>query len=262
MSKHKAIIVGCGRIGVGRNWIETPYVYTHAGAYAALRDRVELIGFVDPDEAARKWATEKHGLPSWATMDEMSEWCDGNAPERRTPDIYSISTPPSQRAELMEWMYQDDWAKGIWCEKPYGLTEFHKMTNELEPIKIQVNYIRRADPYHKWVASSVDKKGLTLRVEARINVHTVCHFTDLARWWRVPLKYEHHDGPNAYFLEGIPGGKSLGFAMGGIPDGSPFMVNMLGNLLDSVEGRADLISPPESAIESEKWANEILKGLA
>ena len=68
------------------------------------------------------------------------------------------------------------------------------------------------------------------------------------------------NGPNSYVARlGDTWDDPLRFfPLGGMTGG--FMEFMLGNLLDAVEGKADLISPPESAIESELWAKEILDG--
>ena len=42
MAKHRALIVGGGRIGSGFGWMPTSYVYTHADAYLALKDEVNI----------------------------------------------------------------------------------------------------------------------------------------------------------------------------------------------------------------------------
>ncbi len=39
MQKHRAVIVGAGRIGAGYKW-DQDLGYTHSGAYMALKDRV------------------------------------------------------------------------------------------------------------------------------------------------------------------------------------------------------------------------------
>jgi len=129
-----------------------------------------------------------------------------------------------------------------------------------------VNYIRRFDPLHRWFRGAEGLKNSTLTVSAKKDIHTVCHFTDLARFWHVPKKnliYEGWDGSCSYRLS-LPGGpepwnpKEIGFPMGGVVGG--FMEGALHNLLDAVEGKAALISPPESAVVSETWAYEILNG--
>lgn len=246
MAKHRAIIVGCGRIGVGRNWIETPYVYTHAGAYKALGNRVDLLGLIDLDveyclSAASKWKTQ-----GWTDI--------GSALLAIEPDIVSICTPPDQRHAIFEILEANNSVRGVWCEKPLGLTTWWK------PVQFcQVNYIRRWDERHKRIAAVSPEPESRLWVFAKKDVHTVCHFTDLANFWGIPranLIYVETQEPNSYVYQSRF--RTEFFPLGGMTGG--FMEAALGNLLDAVEGKADLISPPESAIQSEAWANELLAG--
>ena len=245
--KHRALLVGAGRIGVGRNWIETPYVYTHAGAYKALSDRVELVGVVDSSIEAARWAEDKWGVEAWTSIE--------GAVAKLKPDIVSICTPPDKHAaNLVQCLH--DGLLGVWMEKPMNVQAIDQWGHERWPglfPKVQVNYIRRFDDFHRF------GKADELWVWAKKDVHTVCHFTDLARLWEVPksgLHYFHMDGPNSYVAR--RGETDRLFPLGGMTGG--FMERALGNLLDAVEGKAELISPPESAIESEKWAEAILKG--
>lgn len=247
MSKRRAVIVGCGRIGVGYgDWPKTPYIYDHASTYLALKDRVELVGFVDLDPAKRQAAADKYGKDLY-----YSNFLSGTL-EKLKPDIVSICTPPYERENLLN-LCREHGVKGVWCEKPLGCGG---STWGLGGLKVQINYIRRFDPLHRWIAESGEGRGAKLWVAAKKDIHTVCHFTDLARFWGSTLEYEERQEPCEYTLT-----SRRWFAFGregGIVGG--FMEVALKNLLDAVEGKAELLSPPESAIESEKWAQEILDG--
>lgn len=254
--KHRAIIIGAGRMGAGfpdpALWSKR-YAYTHAEAYAALRDRVELFAFVDPDPERRAFAADN--FAGVQAVDSLEA-----ALAVVKPTIVSVCTPPAQRLDIMDTLIMAG-VKGVWCEKPLMLKAAYFSrenwpTRELP--KVQVNYIRRFDPLHRalWVSAALGRPR-TMHVRAKKDIHTVCHFTDLARFLsihRENLTYEAVDGPCSYTMD-----REEHYADGGIPDGSPFMVNALTNLLDAVDGDVPLISPPESAIESEKWASDILE---
>ena len=258
MTGHqRALIIGCGRLGAGRDH-ETSFLYDHASAYQALADRVELVGFVDRVLLRAEWAAKQHGVAF--AGDHVTA-----ALELLKPDVVSICTPPSDRQEIIAACDAAPSVRGIWCEKPYGLTYLPKLA------VTQVNLIRRFDPRHQEIAKRVNVGGLTpnrhLFVICKKDIHTTCHFTDLARWWGVPKAQFHYldfHGPALYVLreEGEIPGRYAGWRdeafVGGGLSGSGFMERALGNLLDAMEGTADLLSPAENAIESERWATDIL----
>lgn len=244
---ERTLIIGCGRIGVGRNWIETPHVYTHAGAYRALGNRCLLVGFVDTDKKAANWACEKWGglAVGWNDLDAALEYLK--------PNIVSICTPPDQRRMIYTKCVNAN-VKGVWCEKPWGIPE----VGANAAIPVQVNYIRRFDILHKAFRAHPRISEGVLDVLAKRDIHTVCHFTDLALFWGLKkenLVYRDHDGPCSYKLT-IPGSAHHDFINGGV--GGVFMEAALANLMDAVEFGAELVSPPESANASERWAKEIL----
>lgn len=277
MAKHRALIVGGGRIGSGFGWMPTSYVYTHADAYLALKDRVELVGFVEPDEERRKAANAKYHVDAYAGL-ELALKC-------LEPDIVSICTQPEQRGQIIVSCVADG-VKGIWSEKPYGCKY------EDASLPIQINYWRRFEPMHRAVKDKLDAGELgevvRLVVCAKRDVHTVCHFTDLALWWGVsPAKFTYCDVPASDFttceytlytttrvlrfkaggalMEEDEGYRSTIFPGMRLPlckgskGWSPiFMTEALANLMDAMEGIAPLKSPPEGAIEAEAWADEIL----
>ena len=225
VSNHRAVIIGAGRIGAGFNWNDDEY--THAGAYRALSDRVELVGFVEPDLERRVKAGLKWSVPAYDNV--------AIALEALKPDIVSVCVQPVQQREALISLCGQQQIVGIWCEKPY----FCNFNYGWPPI--QVNYLRRADPRHRKFAKmcNCDKE---LVVYAKDDLHTRCHFEDLASWWKVPLKYYPiKEGPCSYFM-GEPPYRMEGFALGGI-DGGDCMKAMLGNLLDHVDNGTELWSP-------------------
>ena len=225
--KHRAICIGAGRISAGFNWIQTPYVYTHADAYLALKERVELIGFVEPDPERAAFAEKKYGLKVWKSLVEV---------DPVSFDIASVCTQPDIQKPILDALFRAG-TRGIWCEKPY-----RGSSNPQCPV--QVNYIRRADTTHRLIAECLRGKKSDLFVWARNDETTRCHFEDLAYWWGSTLHYCDNTGEvpstNSYRVD--TGKWSMESRNGGVEGG--FMETMLTNLLDVVDGLpANLLSP-------------------
>lgn len=261
MSRYRAAVIGCGRIGAGLGWPAQPFIYDHCSAYLALKNRVELAWVFDryhhkASEAALKFRVPGIGAsscgyrchPTWQeTLDDVLK--------SHPVDIVSVCVRPEEREAVMAVLATSPTIKGAWIEKPLGAA----------PIpghwKVNVNYIRRFDPDHVDLAAAMGTRGAReLWVWAKKDVHTVCHFTDLARFWGVPREGLHYfamDGPNSYVVRRQDGSTRF-FPLGGIPDGSPCMMRALQNLLDSVDNDYETWSSPVTARESEAWADEIL----
>jgi hypothetical protein len=215
--KHRALIIGAGRIGAGFNWHDD--AYTHAGAYRALHDRVELMGFVEPDEPRAQAAEVKFGLPAYTFL--------GAALKRLEPDIVSICTQPQdQYAAIVQCIKAG--VKYIWCEKPY------EGPRNWPGVSIQVNYMRRGDLRHQQM-----EWGGKLIVYGKDDIHTKSHFVDLAKWWDATLDYRVFNGPCAYLYDKF--GQHW-FDNGGVDGGVCFKA-MLGNLLDHMDNGTPLWSP-------------------
>jgi hypothetical protein len=217
--RHRALIIGAGRIGAGFNWNDD--AYTHAGAYRALSDRVELVGFVEPDLERRVKANLKWGVPSYDNVQI--------ALEALKPNIVSVCVQPEQQKDVFEFL--ENGIKGVWCEKPF-------MGGGFFPYPIQVNYMRRGDKEHRFIAS-VKEMASRLIVYGKDDIHTRCHFEDLAKWWNVLLDYRPFNGPCAYIVTGA--GHRF-FDNGGVDGGTCFKA-MLRNLLDHVDNGTPLWSP-------------------
>lgn len=95
----RVAVVGLG--AVARN-IQLP-------AYAALRDRVQLVGGCDPDESARALARERWNLP--AVFDDLRTLIANTK-----PDIVSICTPPSLHRDHAILALKA--GCHVFCEKP------------------------------------------------------------------------------------------------------------------------------------------------
>lgn len=264
MEKHRAVIIGAGRIGAGYEWPEHPFVYTHADAYLKLKDRVTLESFVEPDAERAAAAEKKYGIPAYRTFEDIP----------KPPNIVSICVKPEDRWKVFEGLTpRREYVNGLWIEKP-----FEAPARALDPtVKVQVNYIRRFDTLHRVTKQMIDQgalgKLLQLVVMAKHDIHTVCHFGDLSRWWGVDYTYvstsECEYVNTEYELIGTKGkirfyqggmsatkftyqeskwfpGAMVPHADGQLCPGEPklFMERALGNLLDAVEGKAELLSPP------------------
>jgi hypothetical protein len=218
MAKHRAVIIGAGRIGAGYRW-EDP-LYTHAGAYNALKDRVELVGFVEPDYERASAANTKWGVPVYEDVP--------TALKAMRPGIVSVCVQPDKQQEVMNLL---DPELAVYCEKPCVSTSEHEF--------VQVNYIRRADVLHQ-VLRHLDLRHAKLTIWAKDDIHTKCHFDDLAAFWGIRnISYNVIDGGCSYQLE--VGDRTIKFDKGGC-NGGVCMQRMLQNLLDSIEGRDTLWS--------------------
>lgn len=228
--KHRALVIGAGRIGAGFAWHDLEY--THAGAYRALPDRVELVGFVEPDLDRRVKANLQWKVP---TFDNVAAGLLAVS-----PDVVSICTQPKDQAKVIKACLKAG-VKGIYCEKPY------QGPMDIIGVPIQVNYIRRGCNVHRMMKEHLekDKPKATLFVVAKDDIHTKCHFEDLAKWWGCDLEYHVYNGPNSYFLRRVYANGATYetlFSMGGT-DGGRCMKAMAENLLDHMDNGVPLWSP-------------------
>lgn len=222
--KHRLLVVGAGRIGAGYNWHDDSY--THAGACHALRDRVELVGFVETDIKRAVAAKSKWCVPVYEDMP--------TALFALNPNVVSVCTPPEDHVKSVDWLSEQQSVDGIWVEKPFESSDVRAT-----PPLVQVNYMRRGDEIHRVVANRFP--GGRLVVYGKDDIHTKCHFEDLARWWKAGLDYRPFQGPCAYVYE--HNNSHQFFDNGGVDGGMCFKA-MLGNLLNAIEGKERLWSPP------------------
>lgn len=243
--KHRAAIIGCGRMGVGGAGWEFPYVYTHADAYLALKDRVELVALCDTDKQRGVEAAKRLGLIG--CYSDVSTMLD-----EVKPDIVSVCTPNGTHQAVMRAVTEAASVKGVWLEKPCELTV-------APSIPVQVNYCRRFCRVHRYVATIIHDLKAHLYVWARRDWTTVVHFADLARMMNIPpdrIHYTDNTGEypstNSYRIEA--GKWAFDFRNGGCEGG--FMETALTELLD---GPLAISSPADYAIESEILARQLME---
>lgn len=218
--KHKALVIGAGRIGAGFRWMDD--AYTHAGAYRSLPERVELVGFVEPNPERADAAEKKWGVLAFESLQE--------ALTSVKPDLVSVCVQPADQEAVMESLPRN--LKAVWCEKPFTPRKL------VWPWPVQVNYMRRGDDHHRYLAT-VKHLLEKLIVYGKDDIHTRCHFDDLAKWWGVELDYRPFNGPCAYILTGQG---TRFFDLGGV-DGGVCFRNMLWNILEHVDFKNPLWSP-------------------
>lgn len=154
MKKYKAVVIGCGKIGVEEaNYRKAVQPITHAASYYN-NQRTELVALVDIDKKRLKIARKY--FPQVPLFDSGKEMF-----EKIKPDIVSIATNSNSHAYLVKMAakYKTD---AILCEKP--ITESVKDAEEMIKICKQnksllfINHQRRFDPLlQKWQAKI--KKG-------------------------------------------------------------------------------------------------------
>lgn len=241
LPRLRALIVGGGRMGTGWGGFDAyPFTYCHAKLYRE-HPYIELIGVVEPDAARRAWAVNRWATPAFRTLQEGLEG---------GPDLISLCTPPDVRYDVLDRLPES--VRGVLCEKPYGLTRTDW------PFALQIHYPRRFCRFHATVRDVCAGRRPTLFVWARKDLTTVVHFTNLAQWWDAGLVYHDNSAEipstNSYRLDA--GKWAVEFRNGGLVGG--FLERALDNLLDAIEGRAELVSPASEAIRSEAWATKIL----
>ncbi len=180
MSLHlTALVVGCGRIGSGYDEKRSDgYPLTHAGAYIG-HPRINLVGGVDVDASARA-RFERRGAKAYADLDEALE-C--------SPDLISVAIPPTGRRELVERLLQAG-PRAIWIEKPLAATAVEgEMIVEAcrkAGVGLQVNFLRRFDPFHQRLVETVHADGAPLHADFRFSgafENSGSHALDLFRWF-------------------------------------------------------------------------------
>jgi len=237
MAKHRAVVIGAGRIGAGYQWADLEY--THAGAYQALRDRVELVGFIEPNEERAQSAKLRWHVPVYE-----------NIPigiGALKPDVVSVCVQPEQQQRIFNQLFSGsgDGIEGVWCEKPFTVKDScdRGISCLTMGTPIQVNYLRRGDTFHRGFLDDIGRPR-RLVVYGKDDIHTRCHFEDLAKWWQASLDFRPFNGPCAYVLEYTAYDETYFFDNGGLRRPGDAMKAMLGNLLDHIDNGTPLWSPP------------------
>jgi len=137
--QYKAVIVGCGRIGVSFDSNDAEEVLTHAKALS-MHPRVSLIAVMDIDKHIAKVAGDKWKCQSYTDFQKMIR--------EEKPDIVSICVPDKFHYDyLIQCLYLKP--RVVIAEKP--LTLHVKESQEIvrryqdAAIPLFVNYTRRYD---------------------------------------------------------------------------------------------------------------------
>ncbi len=156
MSRYRAGIVGCGRIGCGFD--DEPargYTATHAGAYAQTPE-VDLVALADVDSAKVERYAEKYGVPG-----HYGDYRAMLAGEEL--DILSVCTWNDTHREIVEEAVEAG-VKAVFCEKPIAgdLKDAEVMIRHCTEagVVLMVNHPRRFDRFHQEVAGYIRSSGL------------------------------------------------------------------------------------------------------
>lgn len=178
-SRLRALVVGCGRVGSGYDMqCHDGFPLTHAGAYAE-HPRIDFVGGIDIDAAARTRFEHRWGVRGYADLDEALE-C--------SPDLVSVATPPAGRGELVERLVQAG-PRAIWIEKPLAASavEGQAIVDACRKagVGLQVNFVRRFDSLHQRLVRTVQADGAPLHADFRFSgtfENFGSHALDLFRW--------------------------------------------------------------------------------
>lgn len=110
----KAAVIGLGKAGSMFDEEPRPSVWSHTGAFLALQDEYQVVGGADTlPEAVEKF---RRRCPDALASDDMLAMIAATK-----PDVVSVSTPPRDRAQLVEKLLSVHRPKVIICEKALEL---------------------------------------------------------------------------------------------------------------------------------------------
>lgn len=207
-----AIVVGCGAVGSqydeGRAG-ELPL--SHAGAYEAHK-ATRLAAGVDADSRARERFEKRWSVPSYPDL--------GAALAEHEPTVVSVCTPSESRVAIVEQALAAG-AQALWVEKP--LADTRSAGEQLVAAcaqagaGLQVNYLRRFDPFHQSVAKILHDDKALLHADFRFSgsfKNYGSHAFDLFRWFTGELGWVRAirlpEG-EPVVLAGAPGGATASF---------------------------------------------------
>jgi predicted dehydrogenase len=150
MKRYRAVVVGCGKVGATFE-MDSGLVKpaSHAAAFAA-NPRTELVGLVEPDEAALTRATAYYRVPGYADV--------GKALVELAPDIVVIATPPQTHEELLTLALEHN-VRAVVCEKPVSdsLEGAERMIKQAKAAGslVVVNHQRRFFPLFKEIRERI-----------------------------------------------------------------------------------------------------------
>lgn len=188
--KHKVLIIGLGRIGMGYDLTSAKdgAILSHAKAFST-HPGFELSGGVDPDENRRDLYSAYY--KGWVGEDIAT------AMRETSPDVVIIASPTADHYRCMMETLAYGKPKVIICEKPLSdnFTSAEKMVLACRDAgcELFVNYLRRVEPgaleVRRRILSNEIKppiKGVTWYTKGLIRNGS--HFSNLLELWLGPIK--------------------------------------------------------------------------
>lgn len=182
MTKYRAAVIGCGKIGADvERYNPKIQPWAHASIY--LHDeRTELVGLADMDASKKdRLAEDFPGVPFYQDIKRMLE--------EVKPEIVSVATNADSHAAIVELVASYP-VKAILCEKPIASnSEEGRMMVELcreKNILLLVNHMRRFDTEIRAAKSRVQALGPVMQANVyyyRGMRNNGTHFVDLLRYF-------------------------------------------------------------------------------
>ncbi len=178
-----AIIIGLGRIGIGRGTGRKSDLPNHLAAMQAAGLRI--VGLVDPDEVAHDFVTSE--FPDLATQlaGDLSEI------DQQDNEVVAICTPVETHTTVLAQALLRQ-PRTIILEKPVA-PDFESTVSALaksEPydVDIRVNFHRRFDPRHsRWKKIAPDAPRLVTARFGKGLGNYASHIVDLLHDWYGPI---------------------------------------------------------------------------
>lgn len=159
-------VVGVGKIG--SRFDEEPgrrVPWSHVGAYLAHRDKFEIAGVAEIDDANREAFRRRcPGVPLYGSAAEMAR--------AARPDVVSICTPTGRHLADVQDALPAASVKVLWCEKPLAasLDEAGRLVEAARGRRaaLVVSYVRRWLPLWRRVRDILRSGALGRTVSVRV----------------------------------------------------------------------------------------------
>lgn len=185
-----AAIVGLGRIGMlyDRHLPASSHVLSHARAFAEHPD-FALVGAADLDPPLREDFSRLYGAPAYPSVGELVA--------AAKPDVLVIASPTKTHARVLQEALDRHAPRLVLCEKPlaYDAAEAQAMidTCERRGVLLFVNFIRRADPGVREIASRIASGKIAAPFKSAVwyskgLLHNGSHLVDLMSFWFGPIR--------------------------------------------------------------------------
>ena len=171
MQKYKAAVIGLGQAGSRFDEEPRGCVWSHVGAYIALKERYELVGGVDVNQKnLDAFAKRCPSVPRYSSVSELME--NGH------PDVVSLATPSNIRIEAVDELLKKCPPRLIICEKPLAtdISSRQRLVDECKNknVVLLVHYNRRYSPVYQTLLKTIregvvgDVSSITVRCPNRL----------------------------------------------------------------------------------------------